>query len=68
MYCSCSILVIPLEPKFTNSLAFEVMVSDKSYVFIIIGTMLSVSAIVVSIICVVVLQRRRSAEEKKVAL
>lgn len=61
-------MVIPLEPKFTNSLAFEVMVSDKSYVFIIIGAMLSVSAIVVSIICVVVLQRRRSAEEKKVAL
>jgi hypothetical protein len=61
-------LVIPLEPKFTNSLAFEVMVSDKSYVFTIIGAMLSVSAIVVSIICVVVLQRRRSAEEKKVAL
>lgn len=68
MYRSCSILVIPLEPKFTNSLAFEVMVSDKSYVFTIIGAMLSVSAIVVSIICVVVLQRRRSAEEKKVAL
>jgi hypothetical protein len=43
-------------------------VSDKSYVFTIIGAMLSVSAIVVSIICVVVLQRRRSAEEKKVAL
>lgn len=61
-------MVIPLEPKFTNSLAFEVMVSDKSYVFTIIGAMLSVSAIVVSIICVVVLQRRRSAEEKKVAL
>lgn len=61
-------LVIPFEPKFTNSLAFEVMVSDKSYVFTIIGAMLSVSAIVVSIICVVVLQRRRSAEEKKVAL
>lgn len=68
MYCSCSILVIPFEPKFTNSLAFEVMVSDKLSVFIIIGAMLSVSAIVVSIICVVILQRRRSAEEKKVAL
>jgi hypothetical protein len=61
-------LVIPFEPKFTNSLAFEVMVSDKLSVFIIIGAMLSVSAIVVSIICVIILQRRRSAEGKKVAL
>jgi len=50
-----------------SALITEDMASDRSYIFVIIGAMLSVSAIVISIVCVVIAQKRKSARKKRAA-
>jgi hypothetical protein len=67
-WCSHSVFAIPFERKPVISLVFETMVSNRSHVFVIIGAMLSVSAIAVSIVCVVIIQKKKSTERKKAAL
>lgn len=49
-----------------SALITEDMASDRSYIFVIIGAMLSVSAIVISIVCVIIAQKRKSARKKRV--
>jgi len=50
-----------------SALITEDMASDRSYIFVIIGAMLSVSAIVISIVCVIIAQKRKSARQKRAA-
>ena len=44
------------------------MVNDRSHIFVVIGAMLSVSAIAISIVCVIIVQKRKSATRKKGSL
>jgi hypothetical protein len=43
------------------------MASDRSYIFVIVEAILSVSAIATSIVCVIVVQKRKSVRRNKAA-
>jgi mannitol-specific phosphotransferase system IIBC component len=69
----CTLLVfVALHYYFTtrsppSALITEAMASDKSYIFVIIGAMLSVSAMVISIVCVIIVQKRKLTRQKRTA-